>query len=442
MKRISVLGLGYIGLPTAIIAAEHGFAVAGFDTNTEKVQKINAGDPTILEPEIVPRLQRMLAEKRLHAHDTLQPADCFIVAVPTPFKEGKKADLKYVWRAGAIIAPVLRPGNLILLESTVPVGITDKFASVIEAQSGLKVGVDFFVAHCPERVLPGKIFQELIGNDRVIGGVCSASSQRACEFYHTFVTGKLYVTSARSAEMVKLVENASRDVQIAFANQVAAMCEQAHINPYEVIELANKHPRVHILTPGCGVGGHCIAVDPWFLIESFPLQTSLLKSARAINDARPKEVVKEIMTMTARWRGAEGHEKQKPTVLLLGMTYKPDVDDLRESPSLAIARDLHAYAESMNVLVAEPHVTSAQLSALQPAPVIDYIEGIVSADIVVFLIKHSLFKMVAPGMLAGKMVIDVCGIVKEIQVQQVADSADVVRAHSSLVGRKPLQVSL
>ena len=272
MKKVSIVGLGYIGLPTAIIAAEHGFLVLGFDIDENKVDKINQGEETIVEPEVAAKLTHVISKETFKATKKLEAADYFIIAVPTPFS--KKADLSYVFNAAKEIAKVLQKGNLVILESTVPVNTTIKLAEFLGKNSGLKKE-DFFVAYCPERVLPGKIFKELIANDRVIGGINDESKELARSFYKSFVKGKIYLTDTKTAEMVKLVENSSRDVQIAFANQVAAMCEEVNINPFEVIDIANKHPRVNVLKPGCGVGGHCIAVDPWFLIESFSKNSTL-----------------------------------------------------------------------------------------------------------------------------------------------------------------------
>lgn len=414
MKRISVLGLGYIGLPTAIIAAENGYEVCGFDIDSEKVKNINSGEANILEPEIATRLQKVLNSNKFKAFDTLQEADCFIIAVPTPFKENKKADLTYVWRAGAILARVIKKNDLVILESTVPVGTSEKFASIIGVQSGYKPNVDFFTAHCPERVIPGKIFEELQKNDRVIGGVCQKASELAKEFYEKFVDGKLYLTNANTAEMVKLVENSSRDVQIAFAHELAAICEKANINTMEVIELANKHPRVNILQPTCGVGGHCIAVDPWFLIENYPSQTLLLKTARKINDERPSEVLNKINSLINQFKS---HNLNKtPNLLLLGLTYKPDVNDIRESPALFIANELKNN-KKINLIVCEPNIRTEEIASLNLEGS-ELTKSLKNADIVVFLVKHTLFKYINLAELDGKIVLDACGILYKTKLNQ------------------------
>ena len=302
MKQVVIVGLGYIGLPTSILSAQSGYEVLGFDIDENKVLKIQNGDPTIVEPEINGRLLNVLKQKTFKAASKLQQADCFVIAVPTPFKEEKVADLSHVFDAAKSVANVLRKGNLVILESTIPVGTTQKVASFLEKESGFKTGVDFFVAYCPERVLPGKIFQELVSNDRVIGGINQNSAKLAKDFYSAFVEGELYLTDDKTAEMVKLVENSSRDVQIAFANDVASMAKNVGIDPYKLIELTNKHPRVNVLKPGCGVGGHCIAVDPWFLIESFPQETKLLQTARFINDARPNEIVGQVLIESKKFK--------------------------------------------------------------------------------------------------------------------------------------------
>ena len=359
MKKVTVLGLGYIGLPSAIVIADSGWQVSGFDIDHERVAKINQGDPVIQEPEIFEKLQIALASARLQADAAVQPADYFIIAVPTPFKEEKKADLSCVFDAAASIVPLLRAGNTVIVESTIPVGTTRALADFFTAKTGMVVGKDFFVAHCPERVLPGKIFHELVENTRIIGGVTQACVQQAKLLYQQFVRGTLYLTNDSTAEMVKLIENSSRDAQIAFANQVASMAYATGLNPYEVIELANKHPRVNILTPSCGVGGHCIAVDPWFLVESFPQQTQFIKAARVVNDQKPFQVIDFINKAVSEW---ESMHAKPVTVALLGLTYKADVDDLRESPALLIAQELTAQKRS-TVLVCEPYITKNKLSA-------------------------------------------------------------------------------
>ncbi len=406
MKKVTVLGLGYIGLPTSIVCAESGFQVSGFDIDAERVAAINNGEPVIQEPDLFEKLQIALAQKQFRATTEIIPSDYFIVAVPTPFKECKTADLSYVFQAAQTIASVLKKGDTIILESTVPVGATDRFAAFLQEKTGLIPGEVFFVAHCPERVLPGKIFYELIHNDRVIGGVNKDSVYAARELYAAFVEGNMYLTDAKTAELVKLIENSSRDVEIAFAHQVASMAYAIGSDPYEVIELANKHPRVNILRPSAGVGGHCIAVDPWFLIETFAQQTQLLNTARNINDGRPLQVVEYIFKAVRQWCSKT---TLKCNVLLMGLTYKPDVDDMRESPSIRIA-DLVKEHGSINMMVAEPHINQKKVSALYPDAAVSVTDGLQKADIVVFLVGHTRFKAIDKKILKDKKVLDFCGI--------------------------------
>jgi len=409
VKKVCVVGLGYIGLPTAIIAAENGYEVIGYDIDAERVAKINAGDPIIHEPEAYEKLQYVLGTQRFTATTTIAPADYFVIAVPTPITEDKKADISYVLSAVDALCPLLREGNTVIIESTIPVGCTQQVAKRIAQKTGLEVGKTLFVAHCPERVLPGNIFYELISNDRIVGGIDEASIVPARAFYDQFVTGRLYLTSAEAAEMVKLIENSSRDVQLAFAHQVGSMATSIGLNPYEVIELANKHPRVNILRPTCGVGGHCIAVDPWFLVESFPKETELLKSARVVNDSKPKETVTRIIDAVAQW---QQHNSGTCTVHLLGVSYKPNVEDVRESPALEIARTLSNNA-SIETIVTDPHVDQVFLSDEFGDAAMSLVDGISKADIVVFLVAHDRFKLIDRPLLSTKQVLDFCGILYE-----------------------------
>lgn len=412
MKRVSVLGLGYIGLPTAILAAQAGYSVSGFDINHEKVKKINAGNPIIFEPEITERLWEALKDKNFKAYTDLQYADYFIITVPTPFQENKTANLSHVFNAGELIAQRLRPGNLVLLESTVPVGTTEKLSLQLEELSGLKVGIDFFVAHCPERVLPGKIFKELISNDRIVGGICQRSCELAHAFYSKFAKGFIHVSDDKTAEMVKLIENSSRDVMIAFANQVADMCEQAGLDPYHIIDLANKHPRVNILKPTCGVGGHCIAIDPWFLVQTFPQATTLLKTARAINDAKPYQVLETIYSKVQELKNL-GIEK--PKVLALGLAYKPDIDDIRESPALHIAQELQQKQSFFELQAYDPHVPQDVLDSLNFHQPQTLAKAISWANIIVLLVKHKEFYHLREDALSEKIVIDTCGLMYDLR---------------------------
>ncbi|GEM_PF-5736 len=405
-KNVAVLGLGYIGLPTSIVMAQAGLDVVGVDINASRVEAINSGDPVIQEPEIFEKLQLVLGSGCFKASQVMHEADFFIIAVPTPFKEDKKADLSCVLSALDSVASVLKKGDVVILESTVPVGTTQQVADYLAQKTGLSYQQDFYVAHCPERVLPGKIFYELVHNTRVIGGINKASVQKAKELYQTFVDGHLYLTDATTAEMVKLVENSCRDTEIAFAHQVASMALSVGLNPYEVIELANKHPRVNILQPSCGVGGHCIAVDPWFLIQSFPRHSELLRMARGVNDKKPHEVIAFIRRAITQWK--QKNEGQC-TVLTLGATYKPNVDDLRESPALQIAKIL-SEKNGINLIVAEPHVNRKKLAAILGDRVVSVQEGIARADIVVYLVAHKRFRAIDEKTLRSKMIFDFCGV--------------------------------
>lgn len=415
MKRISVVGLGYIGLPTAIVAAQAGYEVFGFDANQDKIDKINSGDSTIFEPEISDRLWNVLSKATFKAYKDLQYADCFLIAVPTPFNADKTADLSHVYSASEVVAQRIMRGNLVILESTVPVGTTEAVAAKIEEVSGLRLGVDFFVAYCPERVLPGKIFKELVDNDRVIGGTC----QRACElarlFYSKFVKGFLHITDDKTAEMVKLVENSSRDVQIAFANQVAAMSVAAGIDPFQVIELANRHPRVKILSPGCGVGGHCIAIDPYFLIEKFPQESRLLQAAREVNEQRPAYVVDKVL---AKVQELKDLGVTRPNVLALGLTFKADVDDIRESPALKIALNLRERAAELDFYAYDHNVSKETYQRLGLEFIHDLWKSIKLADIVVVLVKHKEFHFIREEVFERKIVIDPCGLLHDIYARQ------------------------
>jgi len=412
MKKISVIGLGYVGLPTAILAAQAGLDVFGFDVDIEKVERIKKGTPSILEPEILSRLDQVLKSGKFNIDFQLQPADCFLIAVPTPLTEDKKADMSHVFEAGKEIARVLKPGNLVVLESTVKVGTTEKLAKLLEEKSGLKLGIDFYVAHCPERVLPGRAFKELVENDRIIGEVCVASGQLACQFYSKFVKGTLEITDDKTAEMIKLIENSSRDVQIAFANQVEAISRMAGVDSYKVIELANKHPRVNILTPTCGVGGHCIAVDPWFLIESFAEQAKLLHVARLINDRKPLQTVKTVLEKVTDMQALKSY---KVKVGALGATFKPDVDDIRQSPALKVLLDLNnKREEKFDLFVYDPYVDQNFFAKNNLVTVGSLDELLKMTDLIVILVKHEPFLKIKKEQLKDKEVIDSCGLLHHI----------------------------
>lgn len=412
MKKVSVLGLGYIGLPTAIVLAESGYDVVGFDINQQKVDLINKADATIQEPEVYPRLKNALECCLFKATHTLQEADYFVIAVPTPITQDKKADLSYVWSAGELICAVIKKGDVVILESTSSVGTTQQLAQLIQNKTNLLIGQDFYIGYSPERVLPGNIFYELVYNDRVIGGINDASVEKIAEFYTAFVRGEIVKTDCKTAEMVKLIENSSRDVQIAFAHQVASMAQEVNINPYELIKIANKHPRVHILNPRCGVGGHCIAVDPWFLIESFPDQTSLLKAARLVNDNKPHEVIAQVLQESSR---ITKQTNKRCKIAVLGLTYKPDIDDLRESPALDIAQQL-AVHKDLEVVAVDPNINQAMLVNLKLA---EFAKAVQWADIIVLLVGHKEFKLYNWQLLDHKKLIDFSGL--NIKVERITE---------------------
>jgi UDP-N-acetyl-D-mannosaminuronic acid dehydrogenase len=397
MKKICVLGLGYIGLPTASIMATKGYSVVGVDVDPKVVDTINHGDIHIVEPDLDILVKSAVHSGNLTASSQPQEADVFIIAVPTPFKKDKKPDLTYIEGATESIISVLKKGNLVILESTSPVGTTiSRVAVKISERTGWKPGEDFFVAHCPERVLPGRILKELVDNDRIIGGINRASAEAARDLYSTFVNGNIYLTDCNTAEMAKLVENAYRDVNIAFANELSLICDRLGIRVWEVIELANKHPRVNILQPGPGVGGHCIAVDPWFIVDSAPDQSRLIRMAREVNDSKPHFVVEKVKKQAQKFKA--------PVIGCLGLAYKNDVDDLRESPALDITRELIKERVG-RIMVCEPYVKTFKEFDLHPLD-----EVLKESDILVLLVNHKQFYDVDRELLKEKIVIDTRGI--------------------------------
>lgn len=404
-SNICVMGLGYIGLPTASLLATKGFKVTGVDVSPKVVDTINKGEIHIVEPDLDILVKSAVHSGNLSA--SLEPveADVFIIAVPTPFKDGgpdhisgKKPDLSYIEAATKKIAPYVKPGNLVILESTSPVGTTDEVVAAMLKTEGLDVGNTVYVAHCPERVLPGRILIELVENDRVVGGINEASTKATVEFYERFVRGAVLATTAKTAEMVKLTENSSRDVQIAFANELSMICETENINTWEVIELANRHPRVNILQPGPGVGGHCIAVDPWFIVDRSPKYSRLIKTARDVNDDKPNWVVERVKKCADKFK--------HPKIACLGLAFKADVDDLRESPAFDIVKRLHS--ENIGeLLICEPNLKSHDAFELVPVE-----KAIAEADIVLLLVDHKQFKGMKAAELSEKVVVDTRGVVK------------------------------
>lgn len=403
---ISVIGLGYIGLPTASLLATKGFKVNGTDVNQYAVDTINQGNIHIEEADLDILVRSAVNSGQLKASTDVKPADIFIIAVPTPFDDHHQPDLSYVKQATDALAPHLQPNNLVILESTSPVGTTEKIATwITESRPELSINGEvntIYVAHCPERVLPGQILKELIENDRIIGGINLASTRHAAAFYQQFVQGKIITTNARTAELSKLVENSFRDVNIAFANELSIICEKLDIDVWDLIELANHHPRVNILQPGPGVGGHCIAVDPWFIIAAAPEQSRLIKMARDINDDKKSFVVDKVLEQANRFKA--------PSIACLGLSYKADIDDLRESPAVDIVQQLLART-SHTVLIVEPHVETLPEKLSAPTSELCHLsQALALADIIVLLVDHTEFKQVDRLLLHEKVIIDTKGV--------------------------------
>lgn len=396
------MGLGYIGLPTAIIAAKHGVTVTGADINPEVVDKTNAGHLHIIEPGLEDLLKEVVAAGQLHATTQPEKSDAFFIVVPTPFRGGNhEPDISYVEAATRSVIPFLEPGNLFVIESTSPVGTTDKMAKIIFDERPELVD-KIHVAYCPERVLPGNVIYELVHNDRVIGGRDEASTAAAQHFYSQFVQGQLHPTNCKTAEMCKLTENSSRDSQIAFANELSIICDKAGINVWELIRLANKHPRVNILQPGCGVGGHCIAVDPYFISTEFPAESKMISTAREVNNYKAFWCAEKVKNAILKF---ELDNKRKPVVAMMGLAFKPDIDDLRESPSKYIATRVMQDCCNANILIVEPNISEHPVFKLS-----EYNEAYDKADIVVFLTAHSAFKTLQWR--DDKVILDFCGIFK------------------------------
>ena len=408
-SRVSVIGLGYIGLPTAALFATRGFEVVGVDIRADIVDTVNAGRVHIVEPGLDVMVRGAVATGRLRATMTPEPAEVFLIAVPTPFKEDHEPDLQYIRSSAKAVAPVLRPGNLVVLESTSPIGTTEQLARwLADERPDLTFphqkgeDADIFVAHCPERVLPGNVVRELVENDRVIGGVTRRSGELAAEFYRQVISGSCVLTDARTAELCKLVENAFRDVNIAFANEISLICDRLGIDPWTLIKLANRHPRVKILQPGPGVGGHCIAVDPWFIVHSDPENAQLIRTARKVNDHKPHWVLEQVLA------AAQG--RQNPCILCAGLAFKPNIDDLRESPALEIVERLSS-RDFRPLLVAEPNISQLPptLRGRPGVELVDIADGLERADIVVLLVDHREFLAIDRRLLKGKTVIDTRG---------------------------------
>tara|TARA_B100000902_G_scaffold195038_1_gene186358 strand:+ start:101 stop:1303 length:1203 start_codon:yes stop_codon:yes gene_type:complete len=396
--KVVMMGLGYIGLPTAALIASKGIKVQGVDVNKSVVDTINEGKIHIVEPELDGLVKDVVENQFLKASTQPDIADVYLIAVPTPFKEGNKPDLRYVESATRMVLPYLKENDLFIIESTSPVGTTGKMANIIfEERPDLKEKIN--IAYCPERVLPGKVIYELEHNDRVIGGLDEQSTKAAQDFYRHFVKGELHPTNAKTAEMCKLVENSSRDVSIAFANELSMICDKAGINIWELITLANKHPRVDILQPGTGVGGHCIAVDPWFIVSEFEKEAVIIRNAREINNYKTDWVIEKIKSTALQF---ELENNRKPIIALMGMAFKPDIDDLRESPALLVADTLLDEGK-FDLLLVEPNLEESNKYDLT-----DYEAINTKADIVAYLVAHKEFS----GFKTETLELDFCGIKK------------------------------
>ncbi|UDJ86995.1 UDP-N-acetyl-D-mannosamine dehydrogenase [Erwinia amylovora] len=417
-RTISVIGLGYIGLPTAAAFASCQRQVIGIDINAHAVATINRGEVHFTEPELDREVKTAVEGGFLRAATRPQPADAFLIAVPTPFKGNHQPDMTYVQAAAESVAVVLKKGDLVILESTSPVGSTEQMAQWMAAarpdlsfpqQAG--EAADIQVAYCPERVLPGKVMTELRKNDRVIGGMTATCSQRASDLYKLFVEGECVVTHARTAEMCKLTENSFRDVNIAFANELSLICTEQGINVWELIRLANRHPRVNILQPGPGVGGHCIAVDPWFIVAQNPELARIIRTAREVNDSKPHWVLEQVQRQVADCLMASNRRASELKIACLGLAFKPDIDDLRESPAVQVTSMIAAWHQG-TTLVVEPNVPHLPAALQEKATLVTLDDALQQADVLVMLVDHRQFKAIDPATLNQPWIVDTKGVWK------------------------------
>jgi UDP-N-acetyl-D-mannosaminuronic acid dehydrogenase len=398
-QKVVTVGLGYIGLPTSALIANNGISVHGVDVNQKVVDTINAGKIHIVEPSLDEAVAKAVAAGFLKADTKPAIADVYLIVVPTPFKAKNEPDISFVQAATKAIIPLLKEGDLYIIESTSPIGTTEKMMNYIFSERPELKG-KIYLAYCPERVLPGNVMYELVHNDRVIGGVDEVSTQKAIEFYSQFVKGELHATNARTAEMCKLTENSSRDVQIAFANELSLICAKADINVWDLIKLANKHPRVNILQPGCGVGGHCIAVDPYFIVADYPMESKIIASAREVNNYKSFWCAEQVKTAKLEFQIKHG---VKPSVAIMGLAFKPNIDDLRESPAKYIAQKVLQDAQDEQYYIVEPNIEDHQVFKIT-----NYKEAADKADIIVFLVAHDEFKNLEIS--KEKVVLDFCGV--------------------------------
>jgi UDP-N-acetyl-D-mannosaminuronic acid dehydrogenase len=400
--KVITIGLGYIGLPTSVLIANQGIKVIGIDINKEIVNSLNKGQIHIVEPELQSDFSSVLKNGFFRASTQTETGNVYLIVVPTPFKGNHEPDISFVENAANSIIEKLKPGDLFIIESTCPVGTTEKIADLIYNQRP-DLKEKLYIAYCPERVLPGNVMYELVNNERVIGGIDMESTDKACEFYKFFVNGELHKTNAKTAEMCKLTENASRDVQIAFANELSLICDKAGINVWELINLANKHPRVNILQPGAGVGGHCIAVDPYFISSEFPMESQLIAKAREINNYKSFWAAEKISNAILKFRLQFGKD---PIVACMGLAFKPNIDDLRESPAKYIAQKVMQSQNDTQILVVEPNIKNHNVLKLT-----DYQEAYEKADIIAFLVNHKEFASLKYN--PDKVILDFCGVYKK-----------------------------